>query len=70
VGQFKALKPNRVLFSKLDEAASLGPLLSVASANDLAVSYVTTGQSVPDDILAVDPRRMASMIYSGEIAHA
>ena len=70
VGQFKALKPNRVLFSKLDEAASLGPLLSVASANDLAVSYVTTGQSVPDDIVAVDPRRMASMIYSGEIAHA
>jgi len=70
VGQFKTLKPNRVLFSKLDEAATLGPLLSVASANELPVSYVTTGQSVPDDILAVDPRRMASMIYTGEIAHA
>jgi len=70
VSQFKVLKPNRVLFSKLDEAATLGPLLSVASANDLAVSYVTTGQTVPDDIIHVDPRRMASMIYTGEVAHA
>jgi flagellar biosynthesis protein FlhF len=70
VRQFKVLKPNRVLFSKLDEAATLGPLLTVANANDLPVSYVTTGQTVPDDILSVDPRRMASMIFTGEIGHA
>jgi hypothetical protein len=25
---------------------------------------------VPDDIIHVDPRRMASMIYTGEVAHA
>ena len=70
IRQFRIVKPNRVLFSKLDEAVTLGPLLSVASANDLPVSYVTTGQTVPDDILTVDPRRMSSMIYTGEVAHA
>jgi flagellar biosynthesis protein FlhF len=67
---FAALKPNRLLFSKLDEAATLGPLLTVASRHQLPLSYVTTGQNVPDDILPVDPSRMAGMIYSGVVAHA
>ncbi len=70
VERFKVLKPNRLLFTKLDEAASLGPLLNVLSRQQLSVGYVTTGQRVPDDILAVEPAHLASMIYSGATAHA
>jgi len=70
IERFRVVKPNRLLFSKLDEAATLGPLNSVASRDRIPLSYVTTGQTVPDDIVAVDPARFASMVYSGDLAHA
>jgi len=70
INQFKVVKPNRLLFSKLDEAVTLGSLLSVAQEHRLPMSYVTTGQTVPDDILAVEPSQVASMVYTGVIAHA
>ncbi|HTS00408.1 MAG TPA: flagellar biosynthesis protein FlhF [Bacteroidota bacterium] len=70
IEKFRVLKPNRLLFSKLDEAVTLGGLLSVASRDRLPVSFVTTGQTVPDDIVRVDPARFAQMVYSGDIAHA
>lgn len=70
VGRFKATKPNRLLFTKLDEATSLGPLLTVMHRNKLPIGYITTGQTVPDDIMTVDPTRLASMVYSGEDIHA
>ncbi|HUI10285.1 MAG TPA: flagellar biosynthesis protein FlhF [Bacteroidota bacterium] len=70
IEKFRVLKPNRLLFSKLDEAVTLGGLLSVASRDRLPVSFVTTGQTVPDDIVRVDPAKFAHMVYSGDIAHA
>ncbi|HTY59151.1 MAG TPA: flagellar biosynthesis protein FlhF, partial [Bacteroidota bacterium] len=70
IEKFRVVKPNRLLFSKLDEAVTLGSLLSVASRDRIPVSYVTTGQTVPDDIVRVDPARFAQMVYSGDIAHA
>jgi flagellar biosynthesis protein FlhF len=70
VDRFRVVKPNRLLFSKLDEAVTLGSLLSVASRDRIPVSYVTTGQTVPDDIVRVDPARFAKLVYSGDIAHA
>ena len=70
IDKFRVLKPNRLLFTKLDEAVTLGSLLSVASRDRIPVSYVTTGQTVPDDIVRVDPAKFASMVYSGDIAHA
>ena len=70
IDKFRVVKPNRLLFTKLDEAVTLGSLLSVASRDRIPVSYVTTGQTVPDDIVRVDPARFASMVFSGDIAHA
>jgi len=68
--RFKVMKPNRLVFSKLDEAVSFGPLLSLIHAHQIPISYVTMGQNVPDDIIAVGPRRVASLIYRGVIPNA
>jgi flagellar biosynthesis protein FlhF len=70
IKEFRVLKPTRLLFSKLDEAASLGSLLTIASSQRLPLSYLTTGQAVPDDIMVLEPERFASMVYHGEVAHA
>jgi flagellar biosynthesis protein FlhF len=70
IDQFKVVKPNRLLFSKLDEAVTYGPLLSLVHRHHLPLSYVTTGQAVPDDIRTVDAAQFAAMVYAGDMAHA
>ncbi len=70
IRQFSVVKPNRLLFTKLDEAVTLGPLFSIVNKQHLPVAYVTTGQTVPDDILAMEPAQFASMVYSGATGHA
>jgi len=50
IQRFAGLNVDRVIFTKLDEAVGLGILLNVMKKVDRAVSYITTGQNVPDDI--------------------
>ena len=65
VESFGAANPNRVIFTKLDEAVNFGVLLNVARRVPLKLSYVTTGQEVPDHIEAGRPDRIARLILEG-----
>ncbi len=47
---FKPYSPYSVIISKLDEAASLGEVLSLLIKNKLPVAFTTDGQRVPEDI--------------------
>jgi len=47
---FKPYSPYAVIITKLDEAASLGEVLSLVIANELPVAFSTDGQRVPEDI--------------------
>ncbi len=47
---FKAYSPDSCIVTKLDEAASLGEILSLLIENQLPVSYTTNGQKVPENI--------------------
>ncbi len=69
VERFAQFKLDRVLLTKLDEAVSVGVLLNVLLRIDKELSYVTTGQSVPDDIEVGDGRKLASMLI-GEVAQS
>ena len=44
----------KLIFTKIDETSSLGVLLNVREFTGKPLSYVTTGQSVPDDIEIAD----------------
>ncbi len=68
--KFKVLHPNRIIFSKLDEAVSFGSMVSVAHKHKAPISYITTGQNVPEDINAVDSNEFAAMVYSGVLPDA
>ncbi|HOW73149.1 MAG TPA: flagellar biosynthesis protein FlhF [Phycisphaerae bacterium] len=60
--RFAALDVDRVVFTKLDEAVGLGVILNVASRLKWRMSYLTTGQEVPDDIEVGHRRRVAEML--------
>jgi flagellar biosynthesis protein FlhF len=48
--RFDDARPARVVVTKLDEAESLAPLLPVLRDRGLPLSYLGTGQSVPEDL--------------------
>jgi len=50
VKRFAPANPSSCLLTKVDEAASLGGLLSVLIRHRLAVAYVSGGQRVPEDL--------------------
>lgn len=66
--KFKAAGTTAVILTKLDEASGMGAVLSLARRVDLPISYLTTGQAVPDDIEPAHPRRIARLILGQERA--
>jgi flagellar biosynthesis protein FlhF len=54
---FKAANPQSLIITKLDEAAALGAVLSLAIRNDLPVAYLSDGQRVPEDLHLASPKR-------------
>jgi len=62
IARFSRLPIKSVIFTKLDECESLGCILNVHLHNSYPLSYLTTGQRVPQDILVAEPKRVASLI--------
>ncbi|MDA0833547.1 MAG: flagellar biosynthesis protein FlhF [Planctomycetota bacterium] len=62
VEMFRQVNVSSLLLSKLDEAPSLGTILSLSRKFPWPISYVTTGQDVPDDIEPAHPDRLARLI--------
>ncbi|MBT4865983.1 MAG: flagellar biosynthesis protein FlhF [Planctomycetaceae bacterium] len=60
--QFGVANATSLILTKLDEAAGLGSLLSLVQRVDLPISYVTTGQDVPDDIEPARASRLARLV--------
>lgn len=65
--KFSMYRPERVLLTKLDELPAWGKLLDIARLAPLPVSFLATGQDVPDDIETASPERLAALI-AGEVA--
>ncbi|QDT49410.1 Flagellar biosynthesis protein FlhF [Symmachiella dynata] len=64
--QFAVAGTTSVILTKLDEAAGMGALLSAARKIEAPVSYLTTGQDVPDDIETAEAERMARLVLGSE----
>lgn len=62
VEKFAAAGVTSLILTKLDEALGMGGLLSIARKVPLPISYVTTGQDVPDDIETASARRLSRLI--------
>jgi flagellar biosynthesis protein FlhF len=61
--RFRPLRYQHLLVTKLDEARSAGPVLGLALQHNLSVSYLATGQEVPDDLEPATPRRLAAFLF-------
>jgi flagellar biosynthesis protein FlhF len=62
VANFEKVNFSRIIFTKLDETSTYGPILNVIQKTKKYLAYFTTGQSVPDDIEIADQKKIAQLI--------
>jgi flagellar biosynthesis protein FlhF len=60
--RFAEVGTTALLLTKLDEASSLGQLVSLVRAVRLPLSYLTDGQNVPDDIQVAERGKVANLL--------
>ncbi|MGE3191593.1 MAG: hypothetical protein AB7N90_18055 [Vicinamibacterales bacterium] len=59
---YQAARPDRVVLTRVDEADAWSPLLPMLRDRGLSLSYLGTGQAVPDDLERVTPALIASSL--------
>jgi flagellar biosynthesis protein FlhF len=67
VTKFSDVRVDKIIFTKIDEAAHVGTVLNVVRKVNKQLSYITTGQDVPDDIEVGRGRRLAQLILGNTI---
>jgi flagellar biosynthesis protein FlhF len=63
--QFEICRPDHLLFTKLDETSTPGPILNELVRTQKSFSYYTDGQRVPDDLHAVLRDRIIDIVLNG-----
>ncbi len=63
---FSVVGTTALILTKLDEASTLGHLVPVIRAARLPLSYLTTGQNVPDDIEVAESGRLVRLLLGWE----
>lgn len=59
---YKALNYNNVIITKLDETSAYGSVLNILDAAKKPISFITTGQNVPDDIKTITAAEVSSLV--------
>ncbi len=64
---FAEVGADRIVLTKLDEAVSFGVLVNVMQSVGKELSFITTGQEVPDHIEEGRSRRLAELVLGAEL---
>lgn len=67
IRSYKDVQIDRLLFTKLDETVTYGTIFNAAITSQKPLSYLTTGQRVPNDIEAAMPERIVDLILGSAI---
>ena len=63
--QFEICRPDHLLFTKLDETSTPGPILNELARTKKNFSYYTDGQRVPDDLHFAARGRIMDLVLNG-----
>jgi flagellar biosynthesis protein FlhF len=70
VDAFEVLRPHHLLFTKLDETGTYGPIFSEAARSRKPLSFFTAGQRIPEDLETASPERLLELVFPGAGARA
>lgn len=64
VRNFKKVSFDKIILTKIDETMTIGPIVSLLTKIPQALSYITTGQNVPEDIREANAYELVESIFS------
>jgi flagellar biosynthesis protein FlhF len=64
VDAFDVFRPQRLLFTKLDETTSFGAIVNESARTGKPVSFLATGQRIPEDLEAASAPRIVELILT------
>jgi flagellar biosynthesis protein FlhF len=67
--KFDDLNFKKLLFTKLDESANYGNILNLSLKTRVPISYIATGQNVPEDIVMAESDNIAKMLLTSDNNH-
>jgi flagellar biosynthesis protein FlhF len=62
IDAYEIFRPRRLLFTKLDETNSLGPIFNEAVRTRKPLSFFNAGQRIPEDLETASHRRLIETI--------
>lgn len=62
---YKEIADYKLIFTKLDETTAYGNILNIKLYSEAKLSYMTTGQNVPDDIEVFDTQKIVKQLLGG-----
>ena len=70
VDRFEIFRPQRMLFTRLDETESLGPIFNEAARTGKPLSFFANGQRIPEDLEAVTWDRLVERLLGTPASQA
>ena len=67
---YSIFKPSKLLFTRLDETRTFGPILGLSARMNLPVSFIATGQRIPEDLQAATNELLLGLLLTAEPAAA
>ena len=61
VERYRGFRPDRLVFTRVDETVSFGSMLNTAIRSSVPLSYLATGQAVPEDLEPATKRRLLGL---------
>src|SRR5215831_15195785 len=68
--EYDVFRPDRLVFTRLDETDLFGAVYSAAAWSGLPVSYLSAGQQIPDDLEKSSPDRVLDLVLGLETVEA
>jgi flagellar biosynthesis protein FlhF len=63
---YSVFRPSRLIFTHIDETARYGALVSEAARRDLPISFLATGQRIPEDLEEATAARLTDLVLGGD----
>ncbi len=66
VDSYREISDFKLIFTKLDETSTYGNIFNIRMYTGASLSYITNGQSVPDDIEVFDTQKIVKQLLGGK----
>jgi flagellar biosynthesis protein FlhF len=66
VDRYEIFQPAKLLFTRIDETGRYGALVSEAALRSLPISFLATGQRIPDDLEPAAKQRLTELVLGAD----